>query len=271
MSIGPISSRHEAFKQVCGAMLTYMYSVSICIVGFKGGEPYEIGSGTCVKIGSRYLIATAAHVIKQYSNSEIRIVHTDEPNSNSITIINRGAVLDKKAGLDIAWLEIDPKSIGIFQKKFITLDRLTPNLGSVSDDIVFVYGFPAKLVDKARLSKKMFQATPIGYTTTTKEITKWPIDKNLDRHILLDWPQFGNISANTGTQIDLPEPYGISGGGIWKININNGGIWSPENACMIGIEYSWKEEERWLCGNQIQHWIQLIKKDIPELSEFITT
>jgi hypothetical protein len=63
----------------------------------------------------------------------------------------------------------------------------------------------------------------------------------------------------------LPAAPGLSGSGMWLLNDEQRGLWTPDHAQLIGIETGWLEFE-YLRGNPIREWLQMVREDIPELA-----
>lgn len=68
----------------------------------------------------------------------------------------------------------------------------------------------------------------------------------------------------------LPEPYGMSGGGWWqKKSSLQDTVWHPASYSLMAIQCSWPEKQRYLRGTQIHHWLRLIWNDFTDLREIL--
>src|SRR5688500_2306540 len=87
----------------------------------KGGRP-GIGSATCIKVGSHYLLATAAHVIANLDDAAIDLRTASELSGARIPFagrsINPG---DPLPATDVAWLEIPGEAVRTHHLEFIEL------------------------------------------------------------------------------------------------------------------------------------------------------
>ena len=61
----------------------------------------------------------------------------------------------------------------------------------------------------------------------------------------------------------------MSGGAIWIVEYLEGEVWSPDRACLIGIDQSWSESRKWARGTQIQHWLRLVAANYPDLRSMV--
>lgn len=247
-----------------GGARDHLQEIGVAILGMRNGEPAEIGSGTCVQIGTRYLIATAEHVIAPYADDSIALITSQERRERrrwTPQIVRRG--MDKLA--DVAWLEIDPTEAPQVTRRFIGLDRFAAGRSHVPD-LVTVYGFPRDMIRLFR-EEQGIGAQPVSFATYTLDSAERPADAVDARDLYLDWPPYGLIGPN-GEPVDAFEPFGISGGGIWTMEMNGTGVWSPDSMKLIGIENSWVRW-KWVKGSQIQHWLALVARDLPELADEI--
>lgn len=97
-------------------------SVAIIITNSKQ-EPIDIASGTCIKIGDRYFIATAAHCVKKQTKENIFLIHTKTPNLKDVEISDYGFTQHVEYDLDIS---------DIIQYKDIKLQVITANDTSIT-------------------------------------------------------------------------------------------------------------------------------------------
>jgi hypothetical protein len=67
----------------------------------------------------------------------------------------------------------------------------------------------------------------------------------------------------------LPSPKGVSGGGIWLPGLDEKALWSPKKARLIGIPRAWWRGYREEVALHIEHWLELVANDIPELKNEI--
>jgi len=87
--------------------------------------------------------------------------------------------------------------------------------------------------------------------------------------ILLYYDEMGVLIDNPD-QFKIPQPYGISGGGLWASpTLPEGRLWSPDSCMLIGIERGWLEMSRIAICTQMQHWLKLIAKEYSDLTSCI--
>lgn len=236
--------------------------VALAVINDKK-EFIDLGSGTYVVVGGRCFVATAAHVISPYRSEDIVLVSSERRAVRPVPFVGRGHRGGGKNDLvDVAWLEVAPSVVSDMGKEVVELARCLPECASVENDVVFAYGNPYSLIAESAIARKEIPIQPIGYSTVTLP----PRSKaRAEADIVIEYALRGNILAD-GREFDLPEPHGVSGGSLWKMNVTKSGLWSAFNAQMIGISHTYHRRRRQIQGTQIQHWCRMLAEDIPALA-----
>ena len=96
---------------------------------------------------------------------------------------------------------------------------------------------------------------------------EWPASLNADlgKHIILDYPNTPGVRMDNDNPVMLPNPKGMSGGGLWDQGFENNELWTSESAKLIGVQSSWYPKVRYACVVQIVHWLRLIHANYPDL------
>lgn len=168
---------------------------------------------------------------------------------------------------DVAFLELAPEHAGALEKEFVDAARLQVGISGLPDDNVLVYGYPSEKVDRALFDEKKLRVQPVGFLTPTM-----PLDsiKNFagtlrpEYDLVFEYPKKGNYLVTGEAVPKMPEAPGISGGGVWATCVREDGVWAPDKCRLIAIERSWVKFE-WARCTQIQHWLDLLRCEIPEL------
>lgn len=255
--------KQNVFTRLNQAIRDHLQQIGVAIVAFKDGEPYELGSGTCVKIGDRCFIATAAHVIDKYPNEALFLITQQEPQDSTPVIIGRGSDPD----LDVAWLELQPGVERTLGRNFIAIDRMRLGVAHLEKDLVVVYGYPSEKASVHRGSRiHGLGVQPICFATNTLDGTERPTSANVARDICLAYP-YEHLWGPDGPMAGIAAP-GLSGGGIWTVEAGTQGLWSPDKCQLVGIEHSWSPW-KWVKGSQVQHFLALMVRQLPELASTI--
>jgi hypothetical protein len=91
----------------------------------ESADRLEVGSGACVQIGGRYLVATVKHNIQDDDGKDLNLsdveVRPRGKNGEGLRVERAGRSPD----LDLAWLELDPQSLPLPNLHFATASEIT--------------------------------------------------------------------------------------------------------------------------------------------------
>src|SRR5688572_15371358 len=96
--------------------------------------------------------------------------------------------------------------------------------------------------------------------------THRPGDPNVD--VCLEYPDDNCSEMETNLPAILPDPSGMSGGGVCDQRFETGSLWTPRDCKLFAIQSSWSESRRYLRATQIRHGVDLIRADFPDLRRF---
>jgi hypothetical protein len=236
-------------------------------------------SGTLVQIGKRVFVATASHCVTMPASSTRYWILPDAPQhaSERATII---VAAWKTTGdrPDVGVLELDAASLVPYTSKTpCLLDRLRIEGLGRADRICSLVGTPGQYVQQENIGAgKGLKAVAISYSSSPIGIAEWPtfnaspaLDLGID--ILMHYPAGTNDTTrlDTGLPIELPDPSGMSGGGLWDQGFNTGKIWSTDEAFLFGIQSAWFPSKRYVRVVQIKHWLRLVHQHYPDLQSEI--
>jgi hypothetical protein len=249
------------------ALVRHLDRRAVAIAGFHDDKPSDLGSGTCITVGGRFFISTAAHVVQEFTNEELFVIHTRAPSNVRVPILRRGARGGEADPEDVAFLELAAEEATKLGKDFVEVSRLLPGISELPKDNVLVYGYPTEMIDRVLLKEEKLRVQPIGYLSPTMPLAsirnaRGPLRADYD--LFFEYPERENILSTGEELLQLPAALGISGGGVWTTCLDEDGVWAPSKCRMIAIERSWPEYE-WCRCTQIQHWLDLVRTEIPEL------
>lgn len=244
---------------------TFKYSIAI-MQYYSTGKNY-VGSGTLIKIGPRFFIATAGHNLAGVPDECLYYVYSKEMVDEQLPFIRRKPLAnEREPDPDVGYIEIPSETaISMNEKEFLPLNRIRPFIAAWPTR-VFLTGFPAEMVPFESALKNKFNLSAIGYLTEIKMVSK-SHDKSKD--IYIDY-ELTSVFVEKQLGMDMPKPYGLSGGGLWVLPINDRTeLWRPSDTTLIGIERSWLKDSSCVRCTQIQHWLKLVAYDYPDLTEII--
>ena len=240
---------------------------------------WGVFSGILVQIGKRVLVATASHCVTTPSSPTRYWILPDTPqqvSERSSTVV--AAWRTPGDWPDVGIIELDPLSVALFRSKSPCLleririeglgrpDRICSLIGTPSQYIQQETSGAAKGLKAVAIS---FNSFPIGPGDWPKFLASPPLDQDVD--VLMHYPAGINDTTrlDTGLPIELPDPSGMSGGGLWDQGFNNGKIWSTDEAFLFGIQSAWFPSKRYVRAVQIKHWIRLVHQTYPDLQSEI--
>ncbi|MBN2398021.1 MAG: hypothetical protein JXI32_06535 [Deltaproteobacteria bacterium] len=250
------------------ALAPHTFKYSIPIMQYYGRDKSSVGSGTLIKIGSRFLIATAGHNLVGVPDDCLYYVPSKKMIYDQPPFIRRNPLANSSdpGEADVGYIEIPSEiAISIEEREFLPLNRIRPFIVTWPTR-VFLTGFPAEMVPIELATKNKFILSAIGYLT---EIRKPNQQRDDSMDIIVDYePTSVLVERPNGWK--MPNPRGISGGGLWALPLaGRTELWNPDDTTLIGIEKSWLETSNCVRCTQIQHWLKLVANDFPDLAEII--
>lgn len=252
--------------------------------------PAKGGSCVPIKIGSKFFLATAAHVIPQGHQMNVVV---RQPQGRCI---EHFLACHRNDQTDVGLLELDSKDASQLADSFVSENQILITLDQEKEWPVLVVGYPG--VYAAPILREIFPPdaalevrawNAFTYSGFTVPFSEWP---NLDplsrssdelRDMFINYDpndeeaQF-EIRAlhpnNAGTDMPTikhrpPPPHGMSGGGVWLARESlKGGIWQP-SPLLVALQVAWKKSEGWMRGILIGEWLELVEREFPDLKENI--
>jgi hypothetical protein len=243
---------------------------TVVVAIHDGSQVIDHGSGTLFMIDGTCLVLTAAHLIKDYAEQYIDIVGTYEPSSVSVTPICKkfwgGSMSDE---LDVGYLVLPDECLSLFgPQSFLTLDAMELYPERLSSDLTVFFGFPEVQHDKPKERYERFQ--PFMYMAGIENDIDWSQSSNRPTQVKMEYP-FKVSDALTLKDIVLPNPSGMSGGGIWRSNINHVPLdtWTASHAKLIAIGTDWLDTKGTITANRIEVAVHLLAEEFSSAKNMI--
>lgn len=248
----------------CIAYHEYISDRSVALLLRSTTDALDIGSGTCFRIGSRYLIATVAHNVSHLDISMIEAVPRGAYYSDKLTLVAKNHLHSAGgAELDVAWVEVEPES---FER--------SPQLGAFSlsqvatypEEIVtgcFLQGYPGERVE---LVEPEASARPSVASDGLLTVSIPPLARGVRHQAGIDFaieypPHDGSLDDQP-----LAAPPGISGGGIWWVpGFEGNKIWLQDEVRLLAIARKWYKPSKEVWGTRIEYWLKLVAADFSDL------
>jgi hypothetical protein len=249
----PSGNQIPIASHVSAAVEGYARRHSAALVLFFAENHVDVGSATCVRLGDRFLLATAGHnIYDQLRDEDIRIIAPLSTSEEQLPIIARHWLIDGHQ--DVGWLEISGAVAEHSGLTFLDAHMLAPFEEPSSESLYLAQGVPAQY---SCVSGRTISLTSLGYMT----IPAVRSDIDPDVELVLDYSE---------AESPLPIPKGMSGGGIWSIQAALAPlVWAPENSRLVGITKSWLGSSRHLLAVKVEHWLRLVSCDFSDLRDTI--
>ena len=224
------------------------------------------GTAIAINIGDRYFMATAGHVISKDHEYKI-VLRNKMPQS-----IDCFQVRQFDTDADVGLLEISKEKKHLIDS-WVTISDIYTDIDQHKKNDVVIVGYPGEYIirtHKKQISRNDFLefqiCNTLCYLSFTLPVEKWPtegtINKTLEeRDIFIDFDPGGNMFTSDPSTVDIssadslqcPDLAGISGGGIWLWESEEGVIWKP-SVKLIGIQHS-VFKDQWMRGTRINCWL----------------
>lgn len=237
---------------------------------YSGRNHVENASGTLLKIGSHYFIATAAHCIRNRHLADIRVAYGQKDYSDQFTLNRKGSLGGAKDDpYDVGYLEVDKSVVENTPAEFLTLDHVAIEYDS-AEVLAFLFGFPSELVPKDEALERRFRLRSLGLLTLVAQVDSIPHFVDPDIDVVLIYPEQA-VLGHQGQLHSVPDPEGISGGSMWIYDPNLANpLVGLHNARFVGIQKSWFAPKRVAIGNKVSNLLTLLGRDYPDLSDIIS-
>jgi hypothetical protein len=254
------------------AMMEHLGPRSVALILPNSNDrPDEVGSGTCVQISDRYLVATVAHNFDDVDLRQIWVTplgtRPGMASRDTPHCLRWGRRGGRSELLDIGWLEIEPAAIStwcsMWERAFVTLERFSIAPIPIRSD-AFLLGQPAKYVKyepHGPVNGEPFVGL-MAFPFLTRTVERPDSEPADSQNVYLEYPE--SMFTAEGVR-PTPDPEGLSGSGMWLVNPKTNGLWTPDAAKLVAVQEC-APKRRWLRGTPIRAWLQMVREDIPDLA-----
>ena len=223
-------------------------AVSPAILLLRHSGRVEIGSSTLIRIGHRFLLATAGHAIDDAGDHEIRVVASGRTAAEPLPFVRRSR--RRRGDADLAWIELGAETVASRGLGFVGLAALGPDGLPEAERCFLVQGYPAERALAASLAA--FDLRAMGFVTVAAAARPGDV-------VVLYPPPAAPAAAQA------PHPYGISGGGIWTCpRTPTAAAWQGTTR-LVGVARGWRRWRRTLHATPIEEWLARVAADFPDL------
>jgi len=243
----------------------------------KDGASGEGGSAVKIRIGERFFLATAAHVIAEPN----RLAVVPKIGDRCVCEF-ASSCSEQRNGVDLGVLEVRPQDVKELGD-FVSHAHLLPRIPNTKPWNLVLVGFPSQTAIDVGAGTTVFVGG--SYRLESVPEANWPnaVDLDLDarRDLLLGYPKTGTIQIAGPNKVQfaqnhswpgsIPKPHGLSGGGIWlpcRGQMSQSGIWFP---CpyLIAVQVGYFSQSNTLRGVFLDYLLKLIGENYPDTRELV--
>jgi hypothetical protein len=241
----------------------YASNRSVALLVGAGRPDAYVGSGVCIRIASRLLVATAAHNLVDLDPKDLIIFGRGERFGQPLKVLHIGSSVPKNKE-DVSWLELDPSGSLPPRLKFVGLDQIGCFDDQEDSQSYFLQGYPAEAVEDASSQRPLLESDGLVSLSIPRSKRQSPHLDGID--IAVEYPPHDGSLAKAG----LPKPHGISGGRLWVVpRFADHLVWSAEQAKLVGIQRAWWRAEQEAVATRIECWLKMVANEIPDLRDEI--
>jgi hypothetical protein len=223
-----------------------LFNYVVAIVFREDGKD-KIGSGVLVNVQGRHFVATAEHCLRE--NVRVMRPHgrLEEKNiapARSLLVLRQG----RHETLDVGYLEIvDPRCLEL------NWGQLDTTL--IVGGLAHVVGYP-KVMNLIDWERRELSVCAAAFGSQMIEAT--------DEYLKFVYPVGGfrwDDKAGQWFPSPFPEtPEGFSGGGCFGVEQDDRRGFTQIRYNLLGIDYSWSWDGRWVKVEPIKQWCDLLKR-----------
>ncbi|SIN85646.1 hypothetical protein [Chitinophaga niabensis] len=225
------------------------------------------GSGLLLRHNGNHYLLSCAHVLCDLKgeigpfflmNGEVSTIGGKICQTNPHFWGNR-----KQDHYDIAVIKLNDSTIDFIQRKYMFFEMGHIKTGHIKTEnsLCMCIGYPSSYTKKEIISSSVFISNP-GYSLVTR-LSKSDINipgYNEDHHFAVNY-SIGKVSSftNTGKKKRGPNPYGMSGGGLWLVESQDKS--DLHTARLIGINREYIANKSLLISTRIDFFIDIIRQN----------
>jgi len=232
-------------------------------------------SGVLVSISGHLFVATAAHAVPSQPGGRLSfVVPTKAIDAGALPILRCGKI--ESEWPDVGFLELDPAgALPVLRKEAIDLAQISLRGPGHPECRCLLFGQTSQMIRTEQADRSQLHLTfrPMCYSNAPIEPQNWPTvssadpasDRGVDIFLRFDPEEETWYYEENERDDNLPEPRGLCGGGLWQGSQTKVELWNAEGVQFFGIQSRWNEEEKYVRGCQIIHWLRLLHEHCSDL------
>ena len=265
----PLNAAEDFSARVLSEIAPRIHRSTVAIFGVQDDEIPHDRTGVLYRCGDRHFILTAAHKLGETLKHKIPcVVSPNEDDAPPVSLAGADVHYSEDNGRDVAAIVLPPDASREISKWKTFLSHADVRLDDSGDSGLYVLcGFPKEWSGRT-VDGKTIRSEPLFYLAlpfTGKPDSRSRFDPVL--HMLLEFDRSA-VDGTTQEGVELPEPHGISGCGVWRVcELSARGLesWSPDDVSLVAIQHRWSGHGKYIMATRIRFMLDFILKNYPEL------
>ena len=246
----------------------YIFDRSVVIAAHDEKEPFDHGTGMLLMLAEAPIVVTAAHVINRHKPEALQIVSAEKPSNIRNAPSGKYFKGGNKCGqTDVGFLHLSEDCANnLGNKKFLALDDFDLFPNGLAEDLAVIFGMPEDMHKVEQGIVHCYES--FSYYSNIPTDFDWASTQQRPIQVVMEYPETVE-DAFARMFTGLPEPFGMSGGGIWRARFKGSVIWTPERLRLIGINAEFYRKKRTVKANRIEGLLRLLADHFPSADAYL--
>lgn len=262
-----LDQKKQILRASKALMNRHIFDRTVVLAAHDEKSIHAHGTGLLLRIDDQPIVITAAHVIKDFDPQTIQLITTEKPSNVRFTP-GAGDLYggDVNEDLDVGFLRIGDSATPLLaNKRFLNFEDLEFFPSGLTTDLAVLFGMPG-----TEYKERIHDVHSFGsftYMTSFPEEMDWSAPGNRPTLLTIGYDETVE-DAFTGQDIVLPDPHGMSGGGLWRTRFAGAAIWTPDRLRLVGILTEFHEDRREVKANRVENLYHLLSHhfNLPEIA-----
>ena len=251
-----LETKRQIMRASKGLIERYIFDRTVVLATHDETKVLKFGTGMLLRVDNQSIVITAAHVIKNVDPETIQLTTTEAPSNRrfapSTGDIYGGEFSDE---LDVGFLRIRDSASLLATKQFLSLEDLEFFPTGLTTDLAILFGMPG--TEHKQPSPGVHSFGSFTYMTSFPEDVDWSASGHRPTTLSVGYEQLVEDTF-TGQEKELPAPYGMSGGGLWRARFAGRALWTPDQLRLVGILTEFDEAKREVAANRVENLYHLL-------------
>lgn len=228
-------------------------------------SPFQhLGSAVLLRIIDHYFAVSAAHVLDRARNGKLYMgIGTEVAELGGRFFSTSSGGPDR---FDLAVWFLDAGLVAASGNPgYVTPDHIAKVAVLVEPDTHIVIGFPHTKQPKRAAGRELptVPLTHAGHALATERIRGLGYDPAF--HLLIEFDK--KKSYGSRGRVTSPDPYGMSGGGVWAIPQIF--VEPAPETLFTAIAIEWRRKEKAILASRVQPCLALIAREVPAVARML--